>query len=70
MCIRDSNVTETGNTNSASKTVIINTRLLNQNKITKTIISTNLSLQNLFNNYLAKNLLRLAGEGFLTYSAH
>ena len=30
---------------------ILNTRLLNQNHITKTIISTNLSLKNLYDNY-------------------
>ena len=41
---------------------IINTRLLNQNhKITKTIISTNLSLNNLFNTYDERIFSRLAG---------
>ncbi len=41
---------------------IINTRLLNQNgKITKTIISTNLSLQDLFNTYDERLVSRLIG---------
>ena len=41
---------------------VINTRLLNQNNhITKTIISTNLSLNNLFNNYDERIFSRLAG---------
>ena len=41
---------------------IINTRLLNQNhKITKTIISTNLSLNNLFETYDERIFSRLAG---------
>lgn len=41
---------------------IINTRLLNQNnKITKTIISTNLSLNNLFTTYDERIFSRLAG---------
>lgn len=41
---------------------IINTRLLNQNnKITKTIISTNLSLNNLYNTYDERIFSRLAG---------
>lgn len=42
---------------------IINTRLLNQqNKITKTIISTNLSLQQLFDNYDERIASRLIGN--------
>ena len=42
---------------------IINTRLLNQNNhITKTIISTNLSLQNLFNTYDERIVSRLIGS--------
>lgn len=42
---------------------IINTRLLNQNnKITKTIISTNLNLQNLFKNYDERIVSRLIGN--------
>lgn len=41
---------------------VINTRLLNQNThITKTIISTNLTLNNLFNNYDERIFSRLAG---------
>ena len=41
---------------------VINTRLLNQNNhITKTIISTNLSLNNLFQNYDERFFSRLAG---------
>lgn len=41
---------------------VINTRLLNQNNhITKTIISTNLSLNNLFQNYDERIFSRLAG---------
>lgn len=42
---------------------IINTRLLNQNnKITKTIISTNLSLQDLYNTYEERILSRIIGN--------
>ena len=42
---------------------IINTRLLNQNgKITKTIISTNLDLQNLFNTYDERIVSRFVGH--------
>lgn len=42
---------------------ILNTRLLNQNnKITKTIISTNLNLQNLFNTYDERIVSRLVGN--------
>ena len=42
---------------------IINTRLLNQNnKATKTIISTNLSIQNLFNSYDERIVSRLIGN--------
>ncbi len=46
---------------------IINTRLLNQNKITKTIISTNLSLQNLFNNYDERIVSRIVGSYNICY---
>ena len=41
---------------------IINTRLLNQHTITKTIISTNLSIQNLFNSYDERIVSRLIGN--------
>ena len=42
---------------------IINTRLLNQNhKITKTIISTNLSLKNIFSNYEERLGSRFVGH--------
>ena len=42
---------------------IINTRLLNQNnKITKTIISTNLSLQDLYNTYEERIVSRIIGN--------
>lgn len=42
---------------------IINTRLLNQNgKVTKTIISTNLDLQNLFNTYDERLVSRFVGH--------
>ncbi|MBR2743674.1 MAG: ATP-binding protein [Clostridia bacterium] len=42
---------------------IINTRLLNQNKkVTKTIISTNLNIQNLFKNYDERIVSRLIGN--------
>lgn len=42
---------------------IINTRLLNQNKkITKTIISTNLTIQNLYKNYDERIVSRLIGN--------
>lgn len=42
---------------------IINTRLLNQNnKVTKTIISTNLSIQNLFNSYDERIVSRFVGN--------
>lgn len=40
---------------------ILNTRLLNQNKITKTIISTNLSLKELYNIYDERILSRIVG---------
>ena len=41
---------------------IINTRLLNQNsKITKTIISTNLTLKNLYNTYDERIVSRFVG---------
>jgi len=41
---------------------IINTRLLNQNKITKTIISTNLSLKNLYQAYDERIVSRIIGN--------
>lgn len=42
---------------------ILNTRLLNQNnKVTKTIISTNLNLQNLFNTYDERIVSRIVGN--------
>lgn len=41
---------------------IINTRLLNSNKVTKTIISTNLSLDNLFATYDERIVSRLIGN--------
>ena len=42
---------------------IINTRLLNQNgKVTKTIISTNLDLQGLFNTYDERIVSRFIGH--------
>ena len=41
---------------------IINTRLLNSNKVTKTIISTNLSLDNLFSTYDERIVSRLVGN--------
>lgn len=42
---------------------IINSRLLNQNnKITKTIISTNLSLQNLYDTYEERIISRIIGN--------
>lgn len=48
---------------------IINTRLLNQNKITKTIISTNLSLQDLYNTYDERLVSRFVGyyDAYLFY---
>ena len=46
---------------------IINTRSLNSNKITKTIISTNLSLQNLFSNYDERIVSRLIGNYNICY---
>ncbi len=46
---------------------IINTRLLNQHKITKTIISTNLSLQNLYANYDERIVSRLVGNYDICY---
>ena len=45
---------------------ILNTRLLN-NKSTKTIISTNLSLQNLFNNYDERIVSRIVGNYNICY---
>ena len=41
---------------------IINSRLLNNNKITKTIISTNLSLNNLFSTYDERIVSRFIGN--------
>ena len=46
---------------------IINTRLLNQNKITKTIISTNLSLKNLYTNYDERIVSRIIGSYDICY---
>ena len=46
---------------------IINTRLLNQNKITKTIISTNLGLKNLYSNYDERIVSRLVGNYDICY---
>lgn len=46
---------------------IINTRLLNQNKITKTIISTNLSLKNLYANYDERIVSRIVGNYDICY---
>ena len=47
---------------------IINTRLLNSNnKMTKTIISTNLSLQNLFSTYDERIVSRIVGNYNICY---
>ncbi len=46
---------------------VINTRLLNQNKITKTIISTNLSLKNLYTNYDERIISRIVGNYDICY---
>jgi len=46
---------------------IINSRLLNSKKITKTIISTNLSLQSLFENYDERIVSRLVGNYDICY---
>lgn len=46
---------------------IINTRLLNNNKFTKTIISTNLSLDNLFSTYDERIVSRLVGNYDICY---
>lgn len=46
---------------------IINTRLLNQNKITKTIISTNLSLKELYANYDERIVSRIVGNYDICY---
>lgn len=46
---------------------IINTRLLNQNKITKTIISTNLSLKNLYSTYDERIVSRIVGNYDICY---
>lgn len=46
---------------------IINTRLLSQNKVTKTIISTNLSIQNLYNTYDERIVSRIVGNYHLCY---
>ena len=46
---------------------IINTRLLNSNKITKTIISTNLNLDNLFSTYDERIVSRLVGNYNICY---
>lgn len=46
---------------------LLNTRLLNSNKITKTIISTNLSLQSLFNTYDERIVSRIVGNYNICY---
>lgn len=46
---------------------IINTRLLNTNHITKTIISTNLSLKNLYDNYDERIVSRIVGNYNICY---
>ena len=46
---------------------IINTRLLNQNKSTKTIISTNLSLNNLYSTYEERIVSRIVGNYTICY---
>lgn len=46
---------------------IINTRLLNQNKVTKTIISTNLSIKNLYDTYDERIVSRIVGNYHLCY---
>jgi len=46
---------------------IINSRLLNQNKITKTIISTNLSLNNLYKTYDERIVSRIVGNYNICY---
>ena len=46
---------------------IINSRLLNSSKVTKTIISTNLSLDNLFSTYDERIVSRLVGNYDICY---
>ena len=46
---------------------VINTRLLNQNKVTKTIISTNLSLKNLYATYDERIVSRIIGNYDICY---
>ena len=46
---------------------LLNARLLNSNKTTKTIISTNLSLQNLFENYDERIVSRIVGGYNICY---
>lgn len=46
---------------------IINTRLLNQNHVMKTIISTNLSLQNLYDTYDERIVSRIVGNYNICY---
>ena len=46
---------------------IINARLLNQNKVTKTIISTNLSLKNLYSAYDERIVSRIVGNYDICY---
>jgi DNA replication protein DnaC len=46
---------------------ILNSRLLNSKKVTKTIISTNLSLQALFENYDERIVSRLVGNYDICY---
>ena len=46
---------------------IINTRLLNQNNVTKTIISTNLSINNLFKTYDERIVSRIVGNYDICY---
>ena len=46
---------------------IINSRLLNQNHVTKTIISTNLSLENLYHTYEERIVSRIIGNYTMCY---
>ena len=46
---------------------VINTRLLNGNNVMKTIISTNLSLRNLYDNYDERIVSRLVGNYNICY---
>lgn len=67
LIIDDLGAEGTNSMKSAELFNIINSRLLNTQKITKTIISTNLSLQSIFENYDERIVSRLVGNYNICY---